>query len=203
MNINQRIHYVLKTALLCCLASNLLAAEEPSYEILVQDDRFEIRQYETMIVAEVSLEGDAKEVSKPGFKLLVDYVFGDNTPQQASSTKDSQKIKMTVPVTREQTADDAWRIAFFMPSKWNLNTLPQPNNDAVVLRELPPRTMAAIRFSGRWKEQRYVEKRSELESWLAAKGYSLAGRAQYAAYNPPWSLPAFRRNEVIIPVQAI
>jgi hypothetical protein len=123
----------------------------------------------------------------------------------------SRKIAMTAPVTMEPLTEERqsgdapidlpgsqrWRMHFVMPSHYTLSTLPKPNNPAVQLREVPARTWAVLRYSG-FNTQASIQKRTdELLAWLAARNIRTVGSPQLARYNPPWTLPMFRRNEIL------
>ena len=188
------------------LSMDVFAVEEPEFELLAQQEPFELRRDAPTITAEVEVSGDMKRAGNAGFRALADYIFGNNiTVNRSGMTKSvsktsSQKIKMTAPVTRTELAEDKWKVAFTMPSKWTLETLPQPSNPEVQIKWNPEQIFAVIRFSGSWKEAKHAQKRSELEAWLLENNYEAVGPARYAGYNPPWILPPFRRNEVMIPV---
>lgn len=127
----------------------------------------------------------------------------------------SQKIAMTAPVAMEplpsagqasqmqhaiQGAKD-WRMHFVMPSSYTLKTLPKPNNPAVKLREVPAKTWAVLSYSGFNTEAGIQQRTNELVAWLAEKKIKSTGNPQLARYNPPWTLPMFRRNEIMLEIE--
>ena len=181
------------------------ATEEPAHETLVKDGKYEIRQYEPTIVAEVEISGDMRRAGNSGFRPLADYIFGNNTARSkidmtAPVTRArSEKIAMTAPVTRTME-DDAWTVAFVMPSDWTMDTLPAPNNPDVSLREVPGEMIATVKFSGIGRERVFNQKEAALRAWLSEQGYQASGLARYAGYDAPWVPGPFRRNEVMIPV---
>lgn len=182
------------------------ATEEPSYQTLVKDGKFEIRQYEATIVAEVEITGDMRRAGNSGFRPLADFIFGNNTSRSkidmtAPVTRvKSEKIEMTAPVTRTLSDNDVWTVAFVMPSDWTMETLPVPNNPDVTIREVPGELIATVKFSGVGREQTFAQKQSALEDWLVKQGYQMIGRPRYAGYDAPYVPGPFRRNEVMIPV---
>ena len=109
----------------------------------------------------------------------------------------SEKISMTAPVTMEE-ADGQWRMHFVMPSQYTLETLPKPNNPAISLREMPSQHYAVIRFSWFAGEEKVAKKAAELLAWMKSKNITPTGKAELARYNPPWTPPFLRRNEVMI-----
>ena len=75
---------------------NLMATEEPDFNLILKKDNFEIREYEPKILAQVEVVGDFDDASKKGFRLLAVYIFGNNVSDDGSS-----KIDMTAPVVLE------------------------------------------------------------------------------------------------------
>ncbi len=124
----------------------------------------------------------------------------------------SQKIAMTAPVTLQPSPNSGqvsqkpqamqgakrWRVHFVMPSAYTMNTLPKPNNPAVQLREVPAKTWAVLSYSGFNTEAGVQKRTDELVAWLAAQKIKTTGSPQLARYNPPWTLPMFRRNEIML-----
>ncbi|RBP49906.1 SOUL family heme-binding protein [Arenicella xantha] len=189
-----------------CLPLSVLAVDEPPHTVVLKDHKFELRQYRAMLIAEVTVTGDMRRAGNSGFKPLADYIFGNNTSAEkmqmtAPVTRtESTKIAMTAPVTRVENDDKSWTVAFVMPVKWTKETLPQPNNPDISIREVPAELIASIRFSGRGSEVSHKKKQLELEQWIDQQGYVVAGEPRYAGYDAPWVLWPLRRNEVMIPV---
>ena len=189
-----------------------MATETPKYKVMQQDGDFEVRQYEPRIVAEVLVEGDMDAATREGFRKLAGYIFGDNHIKAAQpvtiSAETSSKIAMTAPVSIEPMEDRksfatarTWRVEFTMPNQYNLTTLPRPNNASISIREIPSRRYAAVRYSGMNTEQRINEETQRLEDWAHKQGLSISGMQELARYNPPWTLPMFRRNEILFPLR--
>lgn len=203
----------LRLMLTCCFftifgAQAAMATEEPKYTVTEKSNDFELRTYDPMIVAETLVEGNLDKASNSGFKIIADYIFGNNTSRNGASEKismtapvtmepKSEKISMTVPVSMQEAAGK-WRMHFVMPSQYTLETLPVPNNKAVVLRELPAKKFGVVRFSGLAGEAKTAKKTEELLAWLATKKIIPVGTPELARYNPPWTLPFLRRNEVMV-----
>jgi hypothetical protein len=195
-------------ALLLLSSGSAMAIEEPEYEVIEKSGEFELRAYSPMIVAETLVSGSMDKASGAGFRLIADYIFGNNTSTAGDSEKismtapvtmepGSEKISMTAPVSMEQTAGQ-WRVHFVMPAQYTMETLPRPNNPQVTLREVPSSNYAVIRFSGLAGEKKVARKTAELMTWLESKGITPTGKPELARYNPPWTLPFLRRNEVMI-----
>ena len=164
-------------------AESAMATEEPSYTVIEQSSDFELRAYSPMIVAETQISGPMDDASSAGFRLIADYIFGNNTSRAGGN----ETISMTAPVSMEQTGEQ-WRVHFVMPSQNTLDTLPKPNNPAVSLREVPASNYAVIRFSGLVGEKERAAKTAELMTWLDSKGITPVGQPELARYNPPWTL---------------
>jgi len=207
-----KIASVLLLGIFTLIPNQSMATEIPKYAVIKEDGDFEIRRYAPRIVAEVSVSGELDSASSQGFRLLAGYIFGDNrisTPQTMTVSPDqSTKIAMTAPVTLEpldqtpaMTASRQWRVEFTMPSEYTLATLPKPTNSAVQIREIPVRTYAAVRYSGLNTESRINEETSRLQAWTKQQGLESTGVAELARYNPPWTLPMFRRNEILMPIK--
>ena len=189
------------------VAKSAMAIEKAKYTVLEKEDGFEIRQYESQIVAETYVEGNLKDVGNTGFRRLYDYISGDNKKKQSISMTapvgqeaSSEKIAMTAPVSQEKT-DDQWRITFLMPAEYRLETLPEPLDERVRLRKEPGRQMAAVRYSGTWSEEAYEKNKALLEAYIQKRGLKKAGVPVWARYDPPFMPWFLRRNEVLIPVE--
>lgn len=90
-----------------------------------------------------------------------------------------------------------------MPSKYTLETLPEPLDSRVVLRESSGALMAALTYSGTWSRERYEEKKVSLEVLIQRKGLQVVGEPIFARYDPPFKPWFLRRNEVLIPVEPV
>lgn len=165
------------------------AIEEPKYTVLATLEDIEIRRYAPSIQATTTTP--AERGSNGGFRRLAGYIFGGNS--------DDVKIAMTAPVAT--TSDgDATEMAFTMPSEWTMESLPEPEDDNVQLKKVPAFTVAAIAFSGRATAKRALEMEQRLRERLQEEGIASTGAAILNQYNPPWTLPFLRRNEVMLKV---
>ena len=190
------------------IAGNAMAIEEPKFEQLSKDGNIEVRRYAPLIVAEVTVDGDMDAASSQGFRLIADFIFGNNRAAGATAEKASDKIAMTAPVTAEPLAAEGessmsanrWRIHFVMPSQYSMANLPVPNNAAVTIRELPARTFAALVYSGFNGTSKIQQRTDELMAWLKSKKLQPLGSPQLSRYDAPWVLPMFRRNEIMVEI---
>ena len=179
--------------------------EKPDYKVIQSEQNIEIRQYEPMIIAEVEVDGKREDAIGDGFRLLADYIFGNNTVQQVISMtapvqqKENQNIAMTAPV-QQQSMGKSWRMSFVMPSKYSMDSLPVPNNNRVRLKEILTKKFVVIEFSGTNSNENVTEHENQLMNYIEANQIKINGSPKYAFYNPPWSLPFLRRNEVMIEI---
>ena len=184
-----------------------MATEEPKYSVLEKEPPFEIRSYGPMIVAEVQVEGDLDAASGQGFRLIAAYIFGQNQVNEKiamtapvsveEKASQSAKIAMTAPVGIESKAGQ-WTVSFVMPAEYTMESIPKPTNSQVQLRQIPAVKKAVISFTGFYNEQKVAEKTFELEQWIKVRNLHPSGVPNFARYNPPWTLPFMRRNEVMI-----
>ncbi|MEM6580878.1 MAG: heme-binding protein [Pseudomonadota bacterium] len=163
--------------------------EEPRYEVVQTFGDVEIRYYEPTIQAQTVLKSDGE--TSGGFRRLAGFIFGGNDR--------GQEIAMTAPV-QETLEQKTPVMAFTMPSEYAMSDLPQPNDGSVTLTEVPARTVAVVQFSG-WATASSVAKRQEaLLSTLKEQNIETIGKPFLNQYNPPWTLPFLRRNEVAVEV---
>ena len=204
--------FILKFSFLFFLffSQQLMATEEPDFTLIYKEKSFEIREYAPRIIAQVKINGNFDEASSTGFRGLADFIFGNN-----SINNESEKISMTAPVIAEPTSkkipmtapvlaeeeENQWFISFVMPKEYSLQTLPKPNNSEITLTNLPKEKFAVIIFSGLVRESSYDEKIILLNNFIKKKKLKTLGSVQIARYNPPWTLPFFRRNELMIKVR--
>jgi effector-binding domain-containing protein len=113
-----------------------------------------------------------------------------------------EKIKMTAPVGQRRV-QEKWAVSFMMPVSYTIETLPEPENQDVTLRQVPARWMASVTYSGFWSEKRYLRYKSELESWIKERGLTIVGDPIWARYNPPFTPWFLRRNEILIPITTV
>jgi len=202
-----------------------MATEEPAFDLIEKTERIEVRQYRPMIVAETFVNGDRDAATSAGFRLIADYIFGNNRPASGPADGPSAKIAMTAPVAVEPVAAggkiamtapvtveprgpatgsamkaDRWRVHFVMPSQYTMATLPRPVNPAVTLREVPGKRYAAVMFSGLAGDETVQRNTAELLGWLKERGLAAVAAPQLARYNPPWTLPFLRRNEILVEI---
>ena len=174
------------------LGQSAMAIEEPDFEVLAEREGYEIRRYETYLVAEVDVVG--KNTDGRAFRILAGYIFGNNEGEE--------KMQMTAPVeSREKSADvEAMTYAFVMERKYTLETLPQPEDKRIRFLERQGRVLAVRRYSGGWSAAKFEKNRQALLDALEIDGVLVAGNAELARYDPPFKPWFLRRNEVLVPI---
>jgi hypothetical protein len=192
-----------------------VGTEEPSHSSEGLAENVELRHYGPRIAAETTVAADEDAARNEGFRRLAGYIFGKNHGTEGSTTiamtapvgqrKAGKSIAMTAPVAQSAESGDAgsgWVIRFFMPSKWTMQTLPAPDDDRVRLTEVPAETFAVLTFTGDRGPAAVEARTVELRESLRAFGIEATGDPSAWFYDPPWTLPFRRRNEIAIPVSA-
>ena len=175
-----------------------MSYEEPKYKIIESTDIYEIREYGDRLAVEIEYSNEDS-----GFRYLFNYISGEN--------KSSEKVKMTVPVTQsakidmtspviQSTQDGIMKMQFFLPSKFTLENAPQPKNQRVNLVMIKKDIYAVISYSGRLTNQNYSKNYKKLINHLTKDGLDFIEPAIRATFNGPFTLPIFRRNEIMIKI---
>lgn len=204
----------LGTALMTTACSTVgirTGTEEPSYEEVERVGELEIRLYGERIAAQTIVTGNSDAARSEGFRRLAGYIFGANSkrtsismtsPVSQSGTSGSppgsQTISMTAPVAQTASGTDRWTIQFFMPAAYDMADLPVPRDPTVQLAIVPAETYAVLRFSGIGSARAIEERKAQLVAGLTASGWSPRSKPVVWFYDPPWTFPPLRRNEVAV-----
>jgi len=185
--------------------------ETPKYELVTKAKGYEVRRYAPHIIAEVQVSGAYGESLNRGFRKVADYIFGNNSAKDSISMTApvlhekgaaSEKISMTAPVLHEKDeAKGQYKLAFVMPSKYTLETLPKPNNSEINLIQVPEKKYAVRSYGGYATEGKLGRETKKLMEALKRDGLSATGTPISAQFNPPWTPPFMRHNEVMVEVQ--
>jgi hypothetical protein len=194
-------------SLSACSTFGIRSADEPHFQVLKNEGVMQIRHYPSLVVAQTEVNADYKKASGLAFQRLAGYIFGNNKKQQSITMtvpviqqQQAEKLSMTVPVM-QQKLGAVWLMTFILPQGYTLSTAPEPLDSAVLIHELPDKKVATIRYSGSLTEQGIEEKSAELIDWLTQQHYQAISPPRSAAYDPPWTLPFLRRNEVHIDIE--
>jgi effector-binding domain-containing protein len=181
--------------------------ETPKYKVIEKEGQLEIRRYPPQIVAETIVQADFDQSGNLAFRRLYKYISGRNRTKQSiamtapvNQKTAAQKIPMTAPVTQQKVKEN-YAVSFLMPAEYSLETLPEPLDPNVILKEIPARKLAAIRYSGAWSQKRYETHKAKLLNFIRQKERKIIGEPIFARYDPPFQLWFLRRNEVLIPIQ--
>ncbi len=188
-----------------------VGVEEPPHSVQSVADGVQIRRYGPRIAAQTTVVADEEAARSTGFRRLAGYIFGANHRSdriamtapvgQQITGGGGQKIAMTAPVEQQLGENQSWVIRFYMPTRWTLQSLPTPDDERVALVEVAPETVAVLRFSGDRGPDSVAERTRCLRETLRDYGFVATGEPTAWFYDPPWTLPALRRNEIAIPVE--
>jgi hypothetical protein len=168
--------------------------EEQKYTVVHNEEDFEIRFYPAATLATIQTDAKTyKELSGAGFRKLAGYIFGGN----ANGTE----IRMTAPVHMD-VQDSGSTMSFVMPSNYNPENLPKPNDPNVVIKQTTDEYVAAIAFGGFASDQDLKHYSEKLQKILVEKEIKTSGHYRFLGYNPPFQLVG-RRNEIIVSVEWI
>ncbi|XP_027065836.1 heme-binding-like protein At3g10130, chloroplastic [Coffea eugenioides] len=193
-----------------------ITVETPKYEVIQSTADYEIRKYFPSVIAEVTYDPTQfKGDEDGGFILLANYIGAVGNPQNTKPekiamtapviTKASEKIAMTAPVVTKNGGEGQSKsvtMQFILPAKYaKAEEAPKPVDERVVIKEEGERKFGVVRFSGAAREDVVKKKVENLNRCLERDGYKVTGEHELARYNPPWTLPPLRTNEVMVPVE--
>jgi len=160
--------------------------EELPYKIVHQTDVYEIRHYDDHLAVQATYTNQDRS-----FRNLFNYISGAN--------KDSEKIKMTIPVTQYEASSEML-MQFYLPSKFTVKTAPVPTDLRVKLITIEEGHYAVIKYSGRLTDKNFNKHKKILKENLIEDKIEIIGPAIKATYNGPFTLPMLRRNEAMFHV---
>ncbi len=235
-----------------CTIFGIQTYETPQYEVMIDEQPYELRKYEKYTVAEVTIyDDDIDEAQRRGFRILADYIFGENiarnSPHRRARMKEgevyksneeidmtgpvildaNESIQMTGPVLLDLndqivvrgpadvvsmiTPDEMvefevdiqqkWTMSFSLPAKYTLNTAPIPKSSGVRLREREGELVVTRRFSNFVSKEKVEDLGSGLLAWANNKGLVIEGSVRIARYDPMWTIPFLRKNEIHLSVK--
>ena len=175
-----------------------MSYEEPKYKTIKTTDVYEIREYDDRLAVEIEYSNEDS-----GFRYLFNYISGEN--------KSSEKVKMTVPVTQsvkinmttpvtQSSQGGKMKMQFYLPSKFTIKNAPQPTNERVNLIIIKGGVYAVISYSGRLTNRNYSKHYKQITNQLNKDNIEFIEPAIRATYNGPFTLPIFRRNEIMIKI---
>ncbi|XP_042475804.1 heme-binding-like protein At3g10130, chloroplastic isoform X2 [Macadamia integrifolia] len=191
--------------------------ETVKFSALKRTDQYEIREVEPYFIAVATMPGKSGfdfSGASQSFNVLAEYLFGKNAVSEKMemttpvltrmAQSDGEKMEMTTPVITKQVRDkEKWEMSFVMPSKYGSN-LPLPKDPSVRIEEVPSKTVAVAAFSGFVTDEEVKVKESALRDALRVDPEFQVkedASVEVAQYNPPFTLPFMRRNEVALEVE--
>lgn len=184
--------------------------EQPPYAVVASlSDDIEIRQYAERVAVEATVTADDADAARnAAFRLLFAYISGANRTDTGiamtapvETRRDSRTIDMTAPVESQVGETGATTMRFFLPGRFTLETAPDPTDSRLRLVALPAQRFAVLTFSGSRRQAVVSDRLQQLHAALDARGLMATGSPERAFfYDPPWTLPWFRRNEVAIEI---
>jgi len=199
-----------------CSLFGIRSAEEAPYSVLEEQGQYQIRQYESMIVATTIVDSEFDEAGKQAFRRLFNYISGANKAAReiamtapVLATEDvtiedaatqGGKIAMTAPLIREKQSQ-GWRFSFVLPAGYTLANSPLPDDERVSLQQIPARKVASLQYSGSWQQVRFDINSELLLEWVSEQQMQPTSLPRVAGYDPPWTLPFLRRNEVLVDIK--
>ncbi len=196
-----------------CSVFGSSGVEIAPYRVIERDDaqNIELRHYEQLILVSAPMGGDMDARKNAPFSKLFDYISGNNVsntevpmtaPVLLSAETDDKgtKIPMTAPVFLEADGSSG-SMSFVLPASYTLATTPKPLDPQLEISGISDVTYAVIQFSGFLNASNIERHRELLDKWIDSKGLETIGPYKAAGYNPPFTIPALRRNEVLIPVK--
>jgi hypothetical protein len=194
-----------------CSLFGIRSTEGAAYSVLQKQGDYELRQYESLVVASTLVDSDFDEAGKQAFGRLFNYISGDNkagteiamtAPVIATENESTggEEIAMTAPVPSERLGQ-GWRFSFVLPAGYTLEKAPLPTDERVSLAQISSRKVASLQYSGSWNQARFDTNAELLLQWIEAQQLKPESLPRVAGYDPPWTLPFLRRNEVLVDIK--
>ena len=182
--------------------------EEPRYTVVEKIGALEIRHYDERVAIETTVDGGELDARAAGFRRLAGYIFGNNRTRAkiamtAPVAQASEKIAMTAPVAQQSDGSGRWVIRFYAPASYTVGAMPEPNDKQVSIVTAPPETVAVLRFSGLALAGSVAEHQATLLKDLKSTDWQPVGKPFTWFYDPPWTIPFLRRNEVAVQVSKV
>jgi len=182
--------------------------EEARYDVVEAEANIELRNYQEVVVAQTYVDiEDWDDAGSVGFRRLANYIFGGNVAEESIAmtapvllANTREELSMTAPVLRSRGAQ-GWLMSFVLPAEYTLDSAPRPLDDRVQLVVAGSRRVAVARYSGSFTEEAAREHQAELLAWVGERGLEPLSDVIYAGFDPPWTLPPLRRNEVWLHVR--
>ena len=184
-------------------------AEEPPFEVVDRVDAVEIRRYGPHFAAETTVDANDNKAMNEAFFTLAGYIFGGNRQKRdiamtaPVASESGEAMAMTAPAAMERGQHSGLTMRFFLPAEITPVNAPEPNDTRVRLIEVPEETVATLRFTGTWGAAAINARKQELVAKLRDTRWSPLGEPFTQFYDPPFTIPFLRRNEVAVRVNRL
>ena len=173
--------------------------EQPIYKVILEQDKFSIRDYSEVIVVETEVVASRRDATSEAFRKLFRYISGNNEA--------NLEISMTSPVAQTLTNQDGeigenWAVRFFLPRSLSEENIPKPSETGVAVMKLKAQKYGSVSFKGTQNDKKVSENLAKLEAFIAENDYEVSGPPVYAFYDPPFIPWFLRDNEILLPVVA-
>ena len=173
--------------------------EQPIYKVILEQDKFSIRDYSEVIVVETEVVASRRNATSEAFRKLFRYISGNNEA--------NLEISMTSPVAQTLTNQDGeigenWAVRFFLPRSLSEENIPKPSETGVAVMKLKAQKYGSVSFKGTQNDKKVSENLAKLEAFIAENDYEVSGPPVYAFYDPPFIPWFLRDNEILLPVVA-
>lgn len=175
--------------------------EQPSYNLVFQQNGLEIRDYAPAVVVETQVVASRRDAAGDAFRSLFNYISGNNDA--------SLKIPMTSPVAQiyagreRDNVSGKWAVRFFLPKDLSAEAIPEPLQLGVNIVTLGAQRFASVSFKGTQNDKKVAKNRARLREFIAQNGYRVSGQPVYAFYDPPFVPWFLRDNEILLPIEKV
>lgn len=167
-------------------------AEAIRYDVVEKFGKVEMRDYPPHVSIEIKIKGECRSTVNTAYRVLGEYLAGKNDAEK--------KIEMIMPIT-QQGFEDVWKLAFSLPLEYKIDSLPKPLVSHVKLIDNPEKRYVATKLSGFASEKDVDSSNKRLMDYVFPNNLRVISQPITAFYNPPWALPFFRKNELMIEVR--
>jgi hypothetical protein len=171
-----------------------MSVEESIFHVKKDDGAFQLRVYEAKKSVAIVVDESFQKAMSFAFYRLFDFISGRNSKKI--------KIAMTTPVEMQRYKSALWKVSFNLPASFTTTQDLEPEDPELSMDLIPKKEMAVVRFSGFCTEKKVEKMTKSLKEYIAKHSWLEKGEPIIARYDPPWILPWFRRNEILIEVQA-
>lgn len=173
-----------------CSVFGMNQEKEAQYSLILEDNNFEIREYNNLALATTEVK-DKEKARNSNFRKLFNYISGENEAEE--------KISMTTPVIMEEN-NEMQTMSFVLPKKYSLNNAPKPKNSNVVIETYTNKKFAILKWKGGYNEKKLSEYKVKLKTFANSKNYKTNNNFKLASFNPPWTIPMFRKYELMLEI---